>query len=273
METGKDYKDYEKYLRTEELAEGTIRIYLREAKKLNRYLSGKEITKDSMLEYKELLVQEGNSPSTTNLHITAVNRYMGYLDRTDCVLKTLRLQTRHSIGQMITVEEYRVLLDYAKASGRKKYYLILRTLAMTGIRISELRFFTVEILEKKVITVTSKQKTREICIPENLLKELKFYCKEQGIEQGVIFRGEDDRPISRIAVYKMLVKMADMTGMEKGKVHPHSLRHLFAVTYMEHYANLFELADLLGHSSLETTRIYARSTTEKKRQRIGELGL
>lgn len=273
MEKTKEIKAYAEYLKMEELAEGTRYMYLREAMQLWEYLAGRKITKSRMIEYKELLLQNGNAPSTVNLHIAAVNRYLRYMGKRDCTLKALRIQTRHSLENMLTLEEYKALLKYAKESGKEKYYLILRTLAMTGIRISELQFFTVEVLEKKVIMVTGKQKTREICIPENLIRELRIYLYENGIEDGHIFRGDKENAISRIAVYKMLVKMADMIGIEKGKVHPHSLRHLFAITYMEHYGNLFELADLLGHSSLETTRIYVRSTVEKKCQRINDLGL
>lgn len=273
MDRTEKMQRYENYLRMEELAEGTIHIYLREAECLEEYRSGRNISKDLMLEYKKMLLASGNRPTTVNLHIVAADRYLKYLGYTDCRLKTLRLQTRHSLESVLTIEEYHALLDYAKKSGKEKYYLILRTMAMTGIRVSELQFFTVEILEKKIITVTGKQKTREICIPEGLIPELKDYCKKNSIKKGCIFYGKRGEPISRIAVYKMLVKMADKLGIEKGKVHPHSLRHLFAVTYMEHYGNLFELADLLGHSSLETTRIYARSTAEKKRQKINELGL
>lgn len=273
MERTKEMKEYEEYLRMEELAAGTRDIYLREAKRLAEYLSKREITKGRMVEYKEVLLKKGNSASTVNLHIAAVNRYLRYAGFEDCSLKSLKIQMRHSLSQTLTVKEYKSLLKYAQESGKEKYYLILRTLAMTGIRISELQFFTVDLLAQKVILVTGKQKIREICIPEKLIEELQDYCRKQGIKKGVIFRGRKEMPISRGAVYKMLVSMADMAGMEKGKVHPHSLRHLFAVTYMEHYGNLFELADLLGHSSLETTRIYVRSTVEKKRQRMNELGL
>lgn len=273
MERTKEIKKYAEYLKTEELAEGTIQTYLREAERLREFLSGKKITKSRLIEYKKSLLETGNNPSTCNLYIVAVNRYLKYLGHTDYMLKTLRLQARHSLDDMLTIEEYYTLLQYAKESGREKYYMILRTLAMTGIRISELKFFKAEVLEQKVIIVTGKQKTREICLPEKLIQELRKYCLENGVQNGSIFKGQKEKPISRIAVYKMLVKMADMTGIAKEKVHPHSLRHLFAVTYMEHYGNLFELADLLGHSSLETTRIYARSTAEKKRQKMNELGL
>lgn len=202
--------EYAEYLRMGELTEGTIHIYLREAQRFEKYLSQREITKARMVEYKKILLQEGNKPTTVNLHIVAVNRYLRYLGYADCMLKSLRIQARQSLDNQLSKEEYLELLAYAKESGNEKYYLILRTLAMTGIRISELKFFTVEALGQKVILVTGKQKTREICVPERLIRELQVYCAGNGIKRGTIFRGSENKPLSRIAVYKMLVKMADI---------------------------------------------------------------
>lgn len=269
----KEYERYVEYLIEEELTEGTRGIYLREAKDLDKYLSGRMITKKTMLGYKQYLGRQGIAPATQNLKITAVNRYLRFLDYDSCVIKSNRLQGGQSLEDVMTLDEYRALLQYAKKSGREKYYAIIKTLAMTGIRISELRYFTVEILEMGVIQITNKKKTREICLPEKLIGVLTDYCREIGKTRGVIFCGSGNQPISRIAVYNMLTKMADEIGLKKGKVHPHSFRHLFAVTYMAHFSNLFELADLLGHSSLETTRIYTRSTLKEKGKKMNELGL
>lgn len=273
MKTKKDRNSYAEYLAENELAENTIEIYMREADRLECYLAGEGITKKKMLAYKRLMEAFGYAPTTLNLHIVAVNRYLRYLDYSDCTLKANRIQARQSLLNTLSVEEYQKLLNYARESGREKYYAIMRTLAMTGIRIGELKYFTVEILDKQAIQVTGKKKTREIYLPDNLVSELEKYCKNAGIEKGAIFVGRTDKPINRTTVYKMLIRMADMIGIEKEKVHPHNFRHLFALTYMKKYANLFELADLLGHSSLETTRIYARSTMTEKRKRINEMGL
>lgn len=273
MGTEKELEAYLKYLETEELAEGTVKIYLREAESLTEYLSGREVTKSIMVEYKNRPTLLSCSATTRNLHIVAANRYLKYVSHADCMVKTLRIQRKQNLEDVLTMEEYRELLRYARESGREKYYMILRTLAMTGIRVSELKYFTVEAIKRPSICVRNKQKTREICLSQKLRGELEKYCRKNGITAGIIFRGNNSGPISRIAVYKMIVKLADMAGIEKGKAHPHSLRHLFAVTYMEHYGNLFELADLLGHSSLETTRIYTRNTVQKRGQRIDNLGL
>ncbi len=273
MKNTKEITKYAAYLAAAELADGTVEIYMREAERLRSYLAGRRITKGAMVEYKELLKISGYAPTTQNLYITAVNRYLRYLGHEESTIKTNRLQSKQSLEDVITKEEYRELTRYARESGREKYYAILRTLAMTGIRVSELQYFTVEVLDKGVIRATNKKKTREICLPEKLVEELRAYCKKAGIKSGIIFRGKEGRPISRVAVYKMLRKLADMAGVPAEKAHPHGFRHLFAITYMTFYSNLFELADLLGHSSLETTRIYARSTLREKGQRINMLGL
>lgn len=269
----KELRAYAEYLMECELAARTQELYLQEAEKLKGYLGNDEVTKKKLLGYKECLEASGYAPATLNQRIVAVNRYLRYLGHGDCVLKTNRLQSRQSLSHTLTKKEYQMLLDYAKESGREKYHVLMRTLAMTGIRIGELKFFTVEALDKQAIQVTGKKKTREIYLPDRLIAELSVYCSHEGIGRGIIFQGRAGRPIHRVTVYKMLVRLADMAGVSKEKVHPHNFRHLFALTYMENYSNLFELADLLGHSSLETTRIYARSTMEKKRQRIDRLGL
>lgn len=273
MGNTKDMKNYAEYLTEAELSERTKEIYVMEAMRLERYLSDREITKKRLIEYKIHMESFSYAATTLNLHIVAVNRYLRYLGHPECVLKTNRIQSRQSLQNILTVEEYKNLLRYAKESGREKYYVIMRILAMTGIRIGELKYFTVEVLDKEAILVTNKKKTREICMPDKLIEELRIYCNHAGIKSGIIFQGRRGKPINRTTVYKMFLHLADMVGIAKSKVHPHNFRHLFALTYMENYANLFELADLLGHSSLETTRIYARSTMKEKRQRINELGL
>lgn len=273
MQYKEDMQKYAEYLTEAELSEKTKEIYVREAARLKKFLGDRDLTKRNLVAYKEYLGTLHYAPTTWNLHIVAVNRYVAYAGHSECMLRTNRIQGRQSLDHVLTVEEYQSLLDYAKKTGRTKYHAIMRTLATTGIRIGELKYFTAEALEKQVIQVTGKKKTREICLPDTLVRELENYCREARIESGVIFLGRSGKPIDRTSVYKMLVKMADMTGIAKEKAHPHNFRHLFAQTYMKNYANLFELADILGHSSLETTRIYARSSVAEKLRRMDQMGL
>lgn len=273
MKKTKDIKSYEEYLFQRELSGGTREIYVRQARELLAFLRGGAITKRAMITYKEYLSGKNIAVSTLNLYIVAVNSYLRYAGYEDCVIKTKKVQRRKSIENVISVEEYNRLLCYARESGREKYYYIMKTLALTGIRIGELKFFTVEVLDKEMFTVNNKGKIREIYLSEELMKELHSYCKRSHIESGVIFRGKGEDHISRTGVYKMLTGMADRIGIPREKVHPQSFRHLFAITYMNRYGNLSELSDILGHSSLETTRIYTTTTVREKRQRLNGLGL
>lgn len=269
----KDMEEYRAYLFRKELSAGTEEIYVRQACMLLDFLNGRAITKEEMIAYKKYLSEKGLAVSTLNLYIVAANSYLKYAGHEDCRVKTQQIQRRQSLENIISMEEYRRLLAYAKESGREKYYYIMKTLALTGIRISELQFFTVEILDKEMIIVNNKGKSREVYLPDKLLKELRDYCSKEKIESGAIFKGNRTGQISRIGVYKMLARMAAQLGIAKEKVHPHSFRHLFAITYMNRYGNLSELSDILGHSSLETTRIYAATSIQEKRRKMEELGL
>ena len=249
----KQFEGYEEYLKQSELSKQTRQVYLREAEKFVRYLNGKEITKDRTMLYREKLREEDLSPATINLYVIAVNRYLRYLECGQASIKTLKVQK--------------------KRSGREKYYYIMRTLALTGIRVSELQYITVETLETGRVQVYNKGKIRDVYLPDILIRELKKFCREEKENDGIIFRGRGGDPINRITVYKMIAYLGDMVGIKKEKVHPHSFRHFFAISYMERYGNLAELADLLGHTSIETTRIYTTSTVEEKRRKLNNLGL
>ena len=269
----KQLKLYEEYLKQSELAEHTRQVYLREAEKFELYLSGEEITKERTMLYKQKLQDENLSPATINLYIIAVNRYLRFMECGNAAIRTLKVQRKCSLENVISRKEYHELLDYAKSSGRKKYYYIMRTLALTGIRVSELQYITVETLEDGRVQVYNKGKIRDVYLPDVLICELKTFCRDEKETDGTIFRGRGGEPINRVTVYKMIAYMGDMVGIKKEKVHPHSFRHFFAISYMERYGNLAELADLLGHTSIETTRIYTTTTVEEKCKKLNNLGL
>ena len=266
-------KEYETYLREQELAEGTIKSYLRYAKRIEEYIQKAGASKQTVLDYKQELIQKKVAPATFNLMIISINKYLKYTGRGEYTVKPQKIQRRKSLENVISIDEYKKMLKSVKTGKRRKYYYIMRTLAQTGIRVSELRYFTVEILKRKKIMVYNKGKTREIFIPDSLIRELEEYCETENIKSGVIFKGNTEKPIGRASVYKMLVRIGTDAGIPKEKIYPHSFRHLFAVTYMNCYGNLTELADILGHSNLETTRIYTLSTAEEKRKRMDNLGL
>lgn len=263
MKRTNELEHYADYLLQRELAEQTRAIYVKQAAAFLDFLENREMTKKESIAYKQMLLKRGQKLSTVNLYLVALNSYLRYAGYGDCTVKTMKRQRRQCPDDILTHAEYRKLLIWAKESGRQKYYCIMRTLALTGIRVSELSGCTVEALRQGQFLVSNKGKSREVYLPEKLITELWEYCRQENIKEGVIFLGNMGKAISRAAVYKMLTQMAEYVGIPKKKAHPHSFRHLFAITYMQQYANLFELADLLGHSSLETTRIYTATTAMK----------
>ena len=273
MNTQEKMNRYAWYLIQRELAENTRTVYLRQAKLFLDFVKGREITKEETIAYKQTLINGGKSPASINLYITALNCYLKYEGMEGCYIKTVRFQKNQYPDNIISVEEYQRMLLCAEQRGYRKYYCIMRTLATTGIRISELSGCTVEALHQGKLVICSKGRLREVYLPEKLVSELEDYCAQEQITSGAVFLGSTNSSISRNAVYKMLVRMADMEGIPMQKVHPHSFRHLFAVTYMKQYADLPELADIMGHSSLETTRIYTRNTSDERRKRMNELKL
>lgn len=273
MNCTKELQRYGTYLEERELARRTREIYLAQAKKFMAYLQGRAVTKEETIAYKKRLMGQGKKMSTVNLELTALNRYLKYAGHADCAVKVQKLQRKMVLDDMMTASDYRKLLALARESGREKYYCIMRTLALTGIRVSELSGCTVEAVQRGKYLVQNKGKCREVYLPEKLAADLKAYCGEREITEGVIFLGTGGKPISRHAVHHMLARLAEDLGMPQGRVHPHSFRHLFAISYMQQHSNLFELADLLGHSSLETTRIYTAVTGEERRRKINELEL
>lgn len=264
---------YKEYLHEAELSENTISVYLRQARDFLDFLDGRAISKKEAVAYKNRLLNQGRKKTSTNLYIVAVNHFLKYAGFDECVLKTERIQKRQYPGNIISREEYEKMLSYARKSGRDKYYCIMRTFALTGIRVGELGDCTVESLSSGTFLTSNKGKTREIYLPDKLIRDLKQYCRNSHIKSGSIFLGHAGKAIGRAAVYRMLVRLADQVGVPKEKAHPHSFRHLFAVTYMEQFPNLFELADILGHSSLETTRVYTITTGEAKRKKMNLLRL
>lgn len=271
MRNEKKLKKYTEYLYQKELAEGTIDIYVREAQKLLAFLDGRQITKEEMIRYKRCLIKRKIGVSTRNLCIVAVNSYLKYMGCDDCRIKTERIQRRHSLSNILSGEDVRKMLFTARREGQEKYYYIIRTLSMTGMRIGELSCLTVEVLVRGKFTVENKGKAREIYLPDRLVQELQDYCSSRGIFSGTVFLGKQGKPIHRSSVNKAFVKLAKEAGVARERAYPHSFRHLFAITYMRQYGDLTELADILGHSSLETTRIYTLTTVEEKRKRLNEL--
>lgn len=264
---------YGNYLAGTEKAENTTALYIREAAAFIQYIGDKTVTKTLVMEYKDELMEKYSKPSTINAKIIAINSYLKFTGQGACTVKTIKLQSRQCLENVLSRREYNKMLEYVLESGRKKHYLIMRTLALTGCRIGELEGVTIQALADGGYKIRNKGKIRDIYLPDKLVKELEDYCREKGIQKGYVFTGRKGKPITSNGVYRMMQKIADMTGVPLEKAHPHSLRHLFALTYIDTYNNIGELADILGHSSLEITRIYLSSSREEKRNKMNRLNL
>ena len=265
--------EYKNYLADTEKADNTIALYEREARAFENYIGKRDVSKQLVTEYKKELSKKYNKIATINAKITAVNVYLKYIRQNQCVVKTIKIPPRQCPENVLSKEEYTKMLSYALESGRRKYCLIMRVMALTGCRVSELSGLTTQALITGMYQVKNKGRIREIYIPDKLIKELNNYCRDECIEKGVIFQGRKGKPITRSAVYHMLQRIADMAGVPLEKAHPHAFRHLFALTYIDNFNNIGELADILGHSSVEITRIYISSNRRQKRERINSLDL
>lgn len=235
------------------------------------FLSGEKIiTKDDVLSFKQTLIELKFKTSTINSYIIAVNKYLKWLGCGELVVKQLKQQRKGSLEEVISLIDYKRMLRFAKALNRMDIYFIMKILVMTGIRISELRFFTVESLKTNYILVTNKGKERSIILRQDLVRELRKYCRENNIKTGYIFPGQaKGKMIHESTIWRNMQKIAGSAKIKKIKIHAHSFRHLFAKLFLEEYPNnITELADILGHNSLETTRIYTRTTNAEKRSKM-----
>ena len=273
--TTKAIGNFLQHLALQERSTGTIQKYARDLKKLHAFAGEKIEEKATLIAFKEHLLQQGYAAVTVNSMLAAVNQYLKYVGRHEWQLRFLKIQrqTFRSREKELTGSEYRRLVEQAWKSGNERSFLLLQAIGSTGIRVSELRGITVEAVRKGQAQIRLKGKTRIILLPRELCRQLLTYCKKKRIHSGPVFIARTGKPLDRSNIWRMLKKIALAAKVRAKKVFPHNLRHLFAVTYYKRHKDVVRLADILGHSSIETTRIYtARSTDEQQRQ-IETLGL
>lgn len=261
-------------LRLAELSETTISKYGRDIRSfLAKHHDRIDIDKLDVMAYKASLITKYKM-STANSYLISLNRYLTWCGCKELTAKPIRLQRKSNLENIISLQEYHAMLQHCLSFGKLRDYLLLRTLAGTGIRVSELRYITVQAAEKGYVEIYSKKKCRGVVLSHELSGWITTYCKQQNIEQGFIFQGRSpDTALQPKSVWKLLKRIARAADVDERKVYPHNLRHLFAKTYMQKIGNMLELADLMGHSSIETTRIYAVSSQAEKRDALDELGL
>lgn len=266
---------FKKYLQEEEKSENTIEKYLRDVRAFAAYLGGAAVTKETVIAYKNKLLSENYAVRSINSMLAALNSLFTFLGWTDCKVKSIKLQRQIycSEEKELTKAEYMRLVNAAKQKGNERLNLILQTICGTGIRVSELQFITVEAVKYGETTVSLKGKTRTVFIVRDLQKKLLRYAAEQGISSGTIFITRTGRPLSRTNIWREMKGLCEQAGVNPQKVFPHNLRHLFARVFYGIEKDIAKLADILGHSSINTTRIYIISTGNEHRQRMENMRL
>lgn len=268
-------EEFRNYLFSEEKSAGTIEKYLRDIHAFSAYAEGREITKELTILWKEHLGEQGYAPVTINSMLSSLNVFFRFLRWDDCKVKFLRVQRRvfRDPSRELTKAEYYRLVETAQNSGRERLALLMETICSAGIRVSEVRFITVEAVKNRTTDVYLKGKIRTITLAGKLCKKLLKYARKQHITSGEIFRTRSGRPLSRKQIWAEMKSLCAAAGIAPTKVFPHNLRHLFARTFYRMHRDIVKLADTLGHSSIDTTRIYLISTGEEHRSLIERLRL
>lgn len=265
---------FRNYLVNEEKSQATLEKYIRDITAFMVWLKGRAVDKTTVIEYKNTII-ESYAPASANSMLSSINSFFVYMEWYDCKVKTFKIQKQifANKDKELTKEEYKKLLQSAKSKNNEKLFLLMQTICGTGIRVSELRYITKESALKGQAIINCKGKMRVVILPERLCSALRKYAKEQGIGRGSIFVSKNGKPLDRSNIWKMLKNLCEDAGVSKDKVFPHNFRHLFARTYYSIEKDVVRLADILGHSSVNTTRIYTMETGDVHRMQIQKLGL
>lgn len=267
--------DFKQQLCLEEKSEATIGKYLHDIRVFAQYVGNTSITREKAVAYKQNLIAQGYAMRSVNSMIASLNRYFVFVGLLDCKLKSVKIQRQIFCAEEkeLTKAEYERLLRAAGQKGNQRLNLMIQTICSTGIRVSELQFITVEAVRKGEAVVSLKGKTRTIFIVKELRKKLLRYIAEQKIAAGNVFVTRTGKPVSRSNIWREMKNLCRQAGVNPDKVFPHNLRHLFARTFYGIEKDIAKLADILGHSSINTTRIYIMTTGNEHRQRMERMCL
>jgi len=263
------------HLHLEEKSANTIEKYARDVNAFSAYLNGKAVCKEIVIEYKQNLIIEGYAVSSINSMLAAVNNLFDYLGWVECKVKAIKIQRQIYCpeNKELSKAEYLRLVDAAERNHNHRLNMILQTICGTGIRISELQFITVEAVKNGTAEVACKGKNRVIFIVKKLKKKLLRYAAERHIKAGVIFITKSGKPVNRTNVWREMKALCKQAHVNPDKVFPHNLRHLFARTFYKLEKDIAKLADILGHSSINTTRICIISTGYEHLKRMENMRL
>ena len=267
-------KNYMRYLAYEEKSPSTIKQYLRDILSFFACLGNEPVTKERVIQYKNKL-SEKYRPAGVNAKIAALNSFFSYIELPQLRVKQLKIQRNAFSSQKkeLRKAEYMRLVETAKHKGDEKLALMLQTICGTGIRVSELQFITAEAVNIGQAAICLKGKNRSVVISGKLRKFLREYMRKNRIAAGPVFVTRNGRPVDRSYIWKMMKALCESAGVQKEKVFPHNLRHLFATCFYSIDKDMARLADILGHSNINTTRIYIASFGYEHRKRIDSLGL
>ena len=266
---------FQAHLKREERSEGTVGKYLRDVRQFAAWLDGAAVTKDAAALWKEHLHIQGYGPATINGKLAALNAFFSFAGWEDCRVKALKLQRRlfRDSGKELTRQEYDRLTQAARALGRERLALLMETICATGIRVSEVKYITAQTARSGRAEISLKGKIRTILLPGKLCRKLMKYAKKQKIASGEIFLTRSGSSLSRKQIWAEMKALCEYAGVAPSKVFPHNLRHLFATVFYAACKDVARLADVLGHSSIETTRIYLLTTGAEHIQQLDRLGL
>ena len=265
--------EFKQYLIMEEKSVIAIEKYIRDVFKFFEFAKDREVSKDLIIEYKEKLKTGGYAVRSINSMLSALNTFLAFWGWNDCCVKSMKVQKQIYCTEEKELRKSEYLRLLHAAEDNPRLHMILQTICGTGIRVSELSYFTIEAVHKGEVVVSCKNKTRVILIPSKLKKLLLEYSKKAGIKNGIIFRTRNGKALDRSNIWSQMKKLCEKAGVNPSKVFPHNLRKLFARTFYKVEKDIAKLADILGHSNINTTRIYIMTTELEHRKKIERLGL
>ncbi|MCR4656049.1 MAG: tyrosine-type recombinase/integrase [Lachnospiraceae bacterium] len=274
--TQEDLKSYKLFLKSGEMSRATIEKYVRDVKKLVAFSDGRELSKELMVDFKIYLRECGKYKMTSiNSFIDTVNRYLEYKEWYDLRIKSYPVQKQsfQEEERHMSRKEYKQLLKEALELGKLRLYYILICLCSTGIRVSELQFVTAESVRSGIAVIYNKGKVRKVILTKDLCRQLRKYTEKEGITSGPVFISRYGNPLDRSNIWKEMKKLAGEAKVALSRVFPHNFRKLFASCLYEQEKDIVKVAEVLGHSRLDTTRIYIRGTESKFRNILDRLGL
>lgn len=272
--TAAHIRRYVLYLQEQERAPATVQKYAHDLTALLEYLDGAPVTKAALIGWKEVLAAD-HAPASINSMLAAVNGFLAWMGWGTLAVKLLKLQKALFLDEHkeLTRSEYTRLVHAAQREGNQRLSLVLQTICATGIRVSELRFITAEAVQSGRAEITNKGKRRTVFLPDKLRRLLRDYLKAQKKTAGAVFTTRTGRPLDRSNIWRDMKALCESAGVEPGKVFPHNLRHLFARTFYSMEKDLSRLADILGHSSVNTTRIYTAESGLAHARQVERMGL